>query len=164
TGSAGTPRLFLDRFAHPDGRARIVAVRSRSSAPRQPGTLTLVTGRLLEHYQSGSQTRRVPELVAAQPVARMQLHPATADRLAIDDGAEVELSNARGTVRCVAEVTPDIRPDTVFLPFHFAGDESANLLTSDATDPVSGMPEFKRTIVTVRAVAARTDEKEMSNA
>ncbi|TXN30062.1 molybdopterin oxidoreductase family protein [Lacisediminihabitans profunda] len=159
TGSAGTPRLFLDRFAHADGLARIVAVRSRSSAPPESGTLTLVTGRLLEHYQSGAQTRRVPELAAAQPVARVQLHPATADRLAITDGAEVELANARGSVRCVAELTPDIRPDTVFLPFHFAGDECANLLTSDATDPVSGMPEFKRTIVTVRAV-----QRELSNA
>ena len=159
TGSGGTPRLFLDQFAHADGRARIVAVRSRSSARPEPGTLTLVTGRLLEHYQSGAQTRRVPELAAAQPVARVQLHPATADRLAIIDGAEVELSNGRGAVRCVAEVTPDIRPDTVFLPFHFAGDECANLLTSDATDPISGMPEFKKTIVTVRAV-----QRELSNA
>ncbi|WP_394769150.1 molybdopterin oxidoreductase family protein [Lacisediminihabitans sp.] len=159
TGSGGTPRLFLDRFAHADGLARIVAVRSRSSARPEPGTLTLVTGRLLEHYQSGAQTRRVLELAAAQPAARVQLHPATADRLAIIDGSEVELANVRGTVRCVAEVTPDIRPDTVFLPFHFAGDECANLLTSDATDPVSGMPEFKKTIVTVRAV-----QRELSNA
>ncbi|MET3769536.1 assimilatory nitrate reductase catalytic subunit [Marisediminicola sp. UYEF4] len=152
-GSAGTPRLFLDRFAHPDGLARLVAVRARSVIePAQlDGTLTLITGRLLEHYQSGAQTRRVPELAAARPDARVQLHPATAARLGIGDGDEVDLSNLRGTVRCRAEVTTGIRHDTVFLPFHFAGRQCANLLTEGATDPVSGMPEFKKT--TVRLVA-----------
>jgi assimilatory nitrate reductase catalytic subunit len=153
-GSAGTPRMFLDRFAHPDGRARIVTVRPVSSAPtaHRDGTLTLITGRLLEHYQSGTQTRRVTELVAAQPHARAELHPATAAQLGIDDGAWVELSTERGTVRCRAELTTDIRHDTVFLPFHFPGEERANLLTEEATDPISGMPEFKRTIVQIRAL------------
>jgi assimilatory nitrate reductase catalytic subunit len=64
----------------------------------------------------------------------------------------VELSTERGTVRCRAELTTDIRHDTVFLPFHFPGEERANLLTEEATDPISGMPEFKRTIVQIRAL------------
>ena len=155
-GSTGTPRLFLERFGHADGRARIVAVTARSDdAPaHRDGVLTLITGRLLEHYQSGAQTRRVPELLASQPHARAQLHPATAAQLDIADGALIELSSARGVVRCVAQLTPDIRHDTVFLPFHFAGDERANVLTDHATDPISGMPEFKRTIVKVRALVA----------
>ncbi|SDY38816.1 molybdopterin oxidoreductase family protein [Herbiconiux ginsengi] len=153
-GSEGTPRLFLDRFAHPDGLARIVDVAPAPSeeAPQQGGVLTLITGRLLEHYQSGAQTRRVPELARAQPEARVQIHPATAAGLGIVDGEVVELSNVRGTVRCRAELTADIRHDTVFLPFHFAGVECANILTERATDPVSGMPEFKRT--RVRLVAS----------
>lgn len=153
-GSAGTPRLFQDRFAHPDGLARIVAVRARTAdAPAQrDGALTLVTGRLLEHYQSGAQTRRVAELSSAQPEAFLELHPATAGQLGVVDGGAVEVSSDRGTVRCRAKVTVDIRLDTVFLPFHFPGEQRANSLTSDATDPVSGMPEFKRTTVRVRAV------------
>jgi len=153
-GSAGTPRLFQDRFAHPDGRARLVAVRARRlGAPAQVGgTLTLITGRLLEHYQSGTQTRRVRELSDAQPDARLQLHPATAGQLGIIDDAWVEVSNDRGTVRCRAAVSVDIRLDTVFLPFHFADDQRANLLTDDETDPISGMPEFKKTTVRVRAL------------
>ncbi|ANP72055.1 molybdopterin oxidoreductase family protein [Cryobacterium arcticum] len=155
-GSTGTPRLFLERFAHNDGRARIVAVTARAvSAPAQTqGALTLITGRLLEHYQSGAQTRRVPELADAQPDARMQVHPATAAGLGVVDGAWVELANARGIVRCRAQLSADIRPDTVFLPFHFPADQRANLLTAGATDPISGMPEFKRTAVRVRAIAA----------
>ncbi len=153
-GSTGTPRLFLDRFAHDDGRARIVAVTARAvAAPAQTqGALTLITGRLLEHYQSGAQTRRVPELADAQPEARMQVHPATAAGLGVVDGAWVELANERGIVRCRAQLSADIRPDTVFLPFHFPADQRANLLTAAATDPISGMPEFKRTAVRVRAI------------
>lgn len=154
SGSTGTPRLFLDSFAHADGLARLVAVRPRvREEPAQvEGTLTLVTGRLLEHYQSGSQTRRVPELAQAQPRARVQVHPATAARLGIAHGAPVRVANARGAVECIAEVTTDIRHDTVFLPFHFAGAECANLLTRSVTDPISGMPEFKHTTVTLSAM------------
>ncbi|MDH6237650.1 molybdopterin oxidoreductase family protein [Cryobacterium sp. CG_9.6] len=153
-GSTGTPRLFLDRFAHPDGRAHLVAVRApnRPEVEQRGGALTLITGRLLEHYQSGAQTRRVPELQQAQPNARVQIHPATAHGLGIVDDDWVELSNNRGTVRAQATVTVDIRSDTIFLPFHFAGDQRANLLTDDATDPISGMPEFKKTAVHVRAL------------
>ena len=153
-GSGGTPRLFLERFAHPGGRARIVAVHARRMpAPAQrDGALTLITGRLLEHYQSGAQTRRVPELAEAQPEARLQVHPATAASLGLAEGGWAELATDRGLVRCRAQLSADIRPDTVFLPFHFPGDQRANLLTDDATDPVSGMPEFKRTAVTVRAI------------
>jgi len=153
-GSVGTPRLFTDRFGHADGRARIVAVTSRTDdAPaHRDGVLTLITGRLLEHYQSGAQTRRVPELLAAQPQVRAQLHPATAAQLGIADGALIELSSPRGVVRCAAQLSADIRHDTVFLPFHFAGEQRANSLTDHATDPISGMPEFKRTIVQVRAL------------
>ncbi|MCG2621928.1 molybdopterin oxidoreductase family protein [Arthrobacter sp. I2-34] len=153
-GSAGTPRLFLEAFAHADGRARFTAVSPGDTADalHRPGELTLVTGRLLEHYQSGAQTRRVAELSAAQPEPRLQLHPATALPLGIGNGDMAEISNHRGTVRARAELSTDIRPDTVFLPFHFAGEQSANLLTQAATDPVSGMPEFKTSAVQVRVL------------
>jgi len=94
----------------------------------------------------------VPELNDAKPHARAEMHPTTAASLGVADGDLVELSNRRGSVRARALVAATIRPDTVFLPFHFAGTECANLLTQDATDPVSGMPEFKTTAVSVRAV------------
>lgn len=154
-GSEGTPRLFAERFAHPDGLARLVAVSMRESAhpAPQPGELTLITGRLLEHYQSGAQTRRVPELAAAQPEALASLHPSTAERLGIADGEFVELSNHRGTVRCRSRLSTDVRPDSVFLPFHYGAEQTANLLTSDAVDPISSMPEFKTNLVRVTRVA-----------
>lgn len=154
-GSRGTPRLFADRFAHPDGLARLVSVTVRGEVehPSPADLLTLVTGRLLEHYQSGAQTRRVPELADAQPEALATLHPATAARFGIGDGDTVELVNSRGVVRCRARLSTDIRPDAVFVPFHFAGLQTANLLTSDAVDPVSAMPEFKTNLVSIRPIS-----------
>ncbi|HEX5728107.1 molybdopterin oxidoreductase family protein [Microbacterium sp.] len=153
-GSLGTPRLFADSFGHPDGRARIVAVSPANHDERIPaqGELTLITGRLLEHYQSGAQTRRVPELAQAQPEVRATLHPAAADRYGIAEGDRVELSNGRGVIRATALISRDVRPGDVFVPFHFAGDGTANLLTSDAVDPVSAMPEFKTGAVSVRRI------------
>ncbi|SEE62774.1 assimilatory nitrate reductase (NADH) alpha subunit apoprotein [Arthrobacter alpinus] len=154
-GSKGTPRLFLDSFAHADGRAVLTPVSPATSRGQDTlfagSTLALVTGRLLEHYQSGAQTRRVPELAAAVPHAELLIHPLAAASRGIADGARVTISNARGSVHCTAKVSTAIRSDTVFLPFHFPQEENANLLTSAAVDPVSGMPEFKASSVTVLA-------------
>jgi assimilatory nitrate reductase catalytic subunit len=82
------------------------------------------------------------------------VHPATAADRGLADGDRIELHNRRGSVFAVVQTTGDVRPDTVFLPFHYPELESANILVSDATDPVSAMPEFKRTIVSIRAAAA----------
>ena len=163
-GSTGTPRLFLDGFAHANGKAVMtpVAPRRRRTPAANPGrdsaaadakTMTLITGRLLEHYQSGSQTRRVSELLESQPEAKMQIHPAAAASMGITDGAFVSVANERGEVLCRAELSTAIRPETVFLPFHFPELESANRLTEAATDPISGMPEFKFNKVWVRVAA-----------
>ncbi|NYD66573.1 molybdopterin oxidoreductase family protein [Agromyces atrinae] len=155
-GSTGTPRLFLDRFGHADGRARLVPVRATAhpERPTEPGQLTLITGRLLEHYQSGSQTRRVAELADSQPELRAEIHPTTARDRGLADGELITVENHRGTVVARVTTSTGIRPETIFLPFHFADDASANLLTSDATDPISAMPEFKTAIVTVHAIGA----------
>src|SRR5690606_22576080 len=148
-----TPRLFTQRFAHEDGRAHIVPVSPARDTVAGPG-MTLITGRLLEHYQSGAQTRRVPELMGARPELIVQLHPATAAGLAVGEGDAVLISNDRGAVRARAEITADIRHDTVFLPFHFPDDQRANVLTEAVVDPISGMPEVKRSVVTVTKAGA----------
>jgi len=151
--SSGTPRPFAERFAHADGRARLVPVEATPPSPTDRGAdLTLTTGRYLQQYQSGTQTRRVTELHNARPEARLEIHPATASRLGIRDGILVAVSNDRGTVRARASVTTDIRLDTVFLPFHYPDDECANRLTEAIVDPTSAMPEFKRTRVRVEAI------------
>ncbi|MBQ0868731.1 molybdopterin oxidoreductase family protein [Streptomyces smyrnaeus] len=148
-GTRGTPRLFLDRFAHPDGRARFLPVEHREAAelPDTEYPLYATTGRQLQHYQSGAQTRRVPELLAAAPEPYVEVHPDTARRAGLDDGDTARIVSRRGATLARTRCVPSLRPDTVFLPFHFPGDGAANALTNPALDPVSRMPEFKLSAV-----------------
>jgi assimilatory nitrate reductase catalytic subunit len=141
----GTPRTFLDGFATSDGRARFHAVSHREAGERIDGEypLYLTTGRILRHYQSGTQTRRVPELLAAAPEPFVDMHPTIADALAIEDGDLVRLRSRRGHAVGRARVTDAIRADTLFMPFHWGGAGAANLLSNPALDPASKMPEFK---------------------
>ena len=153
-GHPGTPRLFEDRFHHPDGRARFFPVEHRPAGeePNDRFPLYFTTGRYQEHYNSGAQTRRVPALAAAKPVPRVQLHPELAGRHGIDDGWLVTVESRRGRVDFAAELTSGIRPDTLFAPFHWGGRQAANLLTNPALDPVSRMPEFKLAAVRIAGV------------
>jgi assimilatory nitrate reductase catalytic subunit len=145
----GTPRLFLGRFATPDGRARFVPVDHRPAAEEPDGhhPLYVTTGRALAHAQSGAQTRRIPELMAAEPECFVEVHPDTAARHGLADGNRARVVGWRGTVVATVRLAPGIRPDTVFLPVHFPGDGRANLLTNPALDPVSAMPELKVAVV-----------------
>lgn len=141
----GTPRLFPDRFATEDGRARFHAIAFQPAAeqPDDEYPLYLTTGRVMAQYQSGTQTRRVAALRAAAPEAFVQIHPSMAQTYGISGGDDVILTTRRGSAVMKAQLTPSIRLDTLFVPFHYAGQGSANLLTNPALDPVSRMPEFK---------------------
>ncbi|WP_369270875.1 molybdopterin oxidoreductase family protein [Streptomyces sp. R11] len=150
----GTPRLFLDRFATPDGRARFVPVSYRATAeePDDEYPVLLTTGRVVAQYQSGAQTRRVDELNAAAPGPFVELHPRLAARLGAAEGDPVAVVSRRGRAVAPARITTGIRPDTVFMPFHWPGEGRANTLTNPALDPTSKMPEFKACAVRVEAV------------
>lgn len=150
-GSPGTPRLFLDRFATDDGRARFVPVAHRDAAevPDAQYPLLLTTGRVVAQYQSGAQTRRVAELNAAAPGPFVELHPRLAARLGVTEGAPLAVVSRRGRAVAPARITDAIRADTVFMPFHWPGEGRANTLTNPALDPVSRMPEFKTCAVRV---------------
>ncbi|MFF1657826.1 molybdopterin oxidoreductase family protein [Streptomyces sp. NPDC058255] len=150
----GTPRLFLDRFATEDGRARFVAVSHRAAAeePDDEYPVLLTTGRVVAQYQSGAQTRRVDELNAAAPGPFVEMHPRLAERLGAADGDPVAVVSRRGRAVAPARITPTIRPDTVFMPFHWPGEGRANNLTNPALDPTSRMPEFKTCAVRVETV------------
>ncbi|MEU9335499.1 molybdopterin oxidoreductase family protein [Streptomyces sp. NPDC048290] len=157
----GTPRLFLDRFDHPDGRARFAEVEHRDPAdvPSPAYPLYATTGRVLAQYQSGAQTRRVPELNQAAPEAFVQIHPDTAARAGVTEGALAAVRSARGTTVARVRLDGTLRPDTVFLPFHYGGRGRANLLTGDALDPRSGMPEFKVSAVRVEPLTGPRAEQ-----
>jgi assimilatory nitrate reductase catalytic subunit len=145
TEHPGTPRLFLEGFAHPDGRARFAEVDHRNAAETENAEYPLLatTGRVLAQYQSGAQTRRVPDLMTAAPEPVVEVHPDTAARVGLADGMLAQISSRRGTAIARVRTVGSLRTDTIFLPFHFPGDGRANLLTNPALDPRSGMSEFK---------------------
>jgi assimilatory nitrate reductase catalytic subunit len=155
--SPGTPRPFTERFATPDGRARFVDVEHRPAAEDvdEEYPVYLTTGRVLAHYQSGTQTRRVPELVETAPEAFVEISPELADGLAVGDGELVRVVSRRGTALARARLTDTIRIDTAFMPFHWPGDGRANLVTNPVLDPRSRMPEFKVCAVRLERVPER---------
>jgi assimilatory nitrate reductase catalytic subunit len=150
-GHAGTPRLFVDRFETADGRARFFPVQHRGPAesPSREYPLFLTTGRLMGHYQSGTQTRRVAELSEAQPDPFVEVHPDAAQEIGVREGAMVRLTTRRGQMSLKVRLSRDIRADTLFVPFHWGDAGAANLLTNTALDPIARIPEFK--ICAVRA-------------
>jgi assimilatory nitrate reductase catalytic subunit len=152
----GTPRLFLDRFAHPDGRARFVAV--DHVGPAEPVDadypLLATTGRVLQHYQSGAQTRLVDELISQVPDVFVEMHPDTAARAGLAEGALARVISRRGEVLAPVRCAASMRHDVVFMPFHFPGTQRANLVTNPALDPTSRMPEFKVCAVRLEVAAS----------
>jgi assimilatory nitrate reductase catalytic subunit len=149
--------LFSERFATPNGRARFHPVQHQPSSetPDSDYPLYLTTGRLLAQYQSGTQTRRGPELEKLAPRAIARMHPTAARRYGVEEGDEVTLATRRGSARFTVNLTQLIREDTVFVPFHFGGEQSVNRLTNPALDPISRMPEFKICAVRVEQPSRR---------
>lgn len=148
----GTPRLYEDRFAHPDGRARFVPVEPEEP-PVQPDDrypLVLTTGRHRAHYLSGNQTRRIPAQVRQAPHPVLEVHPRTAARLGLEDGGRVRVRSRRGVLEVAWCPNGRLRPDTLFIAYHWEG---INDLTDDALDPVSRIAGVKHTPVAVTPVA-----------
>ena len=144
-GHPGSPRLFAEHFPTATGRARFHPVDQEQAAEEPDDSFPwhVTTGRTLAHYQSGTQTRRITQLVDLEPEPAAEIHPQLARRYEIADGERVVLRTRRGSAIFKARITADIRPDTVFVPFHWPGERSANRLTHDVLDPVSRMPQFK---------------------
>jgi len=149
----GTPRLFADRFATPSGRGRFHAVQHVGPVDKLDSKypLHLTTGRVLAQYQTGTQTRRVDELTAIAPEPMAEMNPVLARQHGLGAGDAVRLATRRGAATFRVKLTAAIRQDTVFVPFHWGGEGSANRLTSPALDPTSRMPEFKVCAVRIEA-------------
>ena len=118
----GTPRLFTERFGHPDGKAQLFAIRYEPPAeePSDDYPFRLTTGRVVYHYLSGTQTRRLGFLNCQAPEPWVEIHPMVAERLGIRDRRAASASGPpRGAMELKALVVPTIRPDTLFIPFHY---------------------------------------------
>src|SRR5438105_5540283 len=136
----GTPRLFDGgQFNHPDGKARFHGVEYRPPAEDVDADypIFLTTGRVVSQYLSGNQTRRIGALVDQYPEPLCEIHPLLAAKFGIKDRDLVKVSTRRGEMTLPAQVVKTIRPDTIFIPYHWAGKKAANQLTLRALDPIS---------------------------
>ncbi|HMG34910.1 MAG TPA: molybdopterin oxidoreductase family protein [Blastocatellia bacterium] len=163
----GTPRLFepgswnpvsngTGPFYFPDGKARFNVADYSPPAEDVDNEfpIILTTGRVVSHYLSGTQTRRIGPLVSQYPEPCVEIHPQLAAKLAIRDGDMTTVESRRGKITLRAMVVTTIRPDTVFIPYHWGGSKSANQLTVSAQDPISKIPEYKVCAVRLQKVAS----------
>jgi assimilatory nitrate reductase catalytic subunit len=163
----GTPRLFeksswnpiakgAGPFYFPDGKARfnVAAYTPPAEDVDEEYPIILTTGRVVSQFLSGTQTRRIGPLVDQYPEPQIEMHPQLAEKLGIKDGDWATVESRRGQITLQAHVVTTIRPDTIFIPYHWAGAKSANQLTIAAQDPISKIPEYKVCAVRVQKAEA----------
>jgi formate dehydrogenase major subunit len=139
-----TPVLFGDTFPTPSGKGKFVPVQFAPPAelPDHEYPFVLNTGRLLEHWHTGTMTRRTYALDALAPEPRVEVHPDDLARLGVGEGDLVTVRSRRGAITLKAAASPAVSPGSVFIPFHFR-EAAANILTIDELDPYGKIPEFK---------------------
>ncbi|HEV7669012.1 MAG TPA: molybdopterin oxidoreductase family protein [Thermoanaerobaculia bacterium] len=160
----GTPRLFEPGswnvvaqgngpFYFPDGKARlnVAAYAPPAEDVDEEFPVILTTGRVISQFLSGTQTRRIGPLLDMDPQPFIELHPRLAAQLAITDGMWATAETRRGRLTLKARVVATIRPDTIFVPYHWPGKRSVNRLTIAAQDPISKIPEYKACAARLRA-------------
>jgi formate dehydrogenase major subunit len=150
----GQSILFTDGFPTASGRAKVVPtdLTPPDEVPDRDYPLVLTTGRLLEHWHTGSMTRRSRVLDVLEPGAIALLHPSEIRRMGLKAGVPVRVATRRGAVTAMLRADRDVSPGMVFLPFAFA-EGAANVLTNDALDPFGKIPEFKYCAARVESVA-----------
>ena len=152
----GTPRLFepgswnsvaQDKgpFYFPDGKARfnVAAYTPPTEDTDAEYPLMLTTGRVVSHFLSGAQTRRIRPLVDQCPDPYIEVHPQLADKIGLVTGGRATVETRRGSITLPVRVVKTIRPDTLFIPYHWPDAKSANQVTIAAQDPISKIPEYK---------------------
>ncbi len=153
----GTPRLFEEKFYHPDGRAKFhaIAYNPPAETPDAEYPLILTSGRVVYQYLSGNQTRRIGFLVEQCPEPYVEVHPETAMKLKINDGERVRVRSRRGEGVFPVLVVRTIRPDTIFIPYHWGEELAVNQLTNPALDPTSKIPEYKACAARIEKIHSR---------
>ena len=148
----GQAVVFGDGFPRTDGRAKFTpaSVIAPDDVPDADYPMILTTGRQLEHWHTGSMTRRATVLDGLEPEANCSLHPSTLRKLGVEPGGHVRLTTKRGSIVIMARMDRAVAPDMVFLPFAFV-EAAANILTNPAIDPYGKIPEFKFSAVKVEA-------------
>jgi formate dehydrogenase major subunit len=150
----GQPIVFGEGFPRPEGRAKFTpaSVIAPDEVPDADYPMILTTGRQLEHWHTGSMTRRSKVLDAVEPEANCSLHPKTLRKLGVAPGEFVKLTTKRGNIALMARSDRAVSEDMVFVPFAYV-EAAANILTNSAIDPYGKIPEYKFSAVRVEAVS-----------
>ena len=146
------PVLFTDDFPLGRGRFTPVSFAPPDELPDEEFPYVLNTGRVLEHWHTGTMTRRARALDAISPEPFVEMTPGDLERLGVEDGGPVTVSSRRGAITLKTKASGRVSDGNVFIPFHFK-EAAANVLTNDALDPDGKIPEFKYCAVAVRPVA-----------
>ncbi len=152
----GQPIVFGDGFPRAGGRARFTpaSVIAPDESPDAEYPFILITGRQLEHWHTGSMTRRASVLDGLEPEANCSLHPRTLRKMGVEPGGKVRLTTRRGSLEVMARADRAVSEDNVFLPFAYV-EAAANILTNSALDPFGKIPEFKFSAVRVEPASAK---------
>ncbi len=157
----GTPYLF--KVVFPRGKASFTRVLYRQSEelPDKKYPFMLSTGRQLFQYHTGSMTRRVDALNTVSPTAYIEVHPDDAERMRFIDGEKVKVSSRRGFIELPVLISERPSRGTVFIPFHYR-EAAANVLTNNALDPISKIPELKVCAVKIEKLEKKNKPQKLS--
>ncbi|WP_170581788.1 formate dehydrogenase subunit alpha [Ruegeria arenilitoris] len=149
----GQSIVFGDGFPRPDGRAKFTpaSIIPPDEAPDEEFPMIATTGRQLEHWHTGSMTRRAKVLDAVEPEANCSMNPRTLKLMGIEPGEMVRLTTRRGSIEIMVRADRAIAEDMVFIPFAYV-EAAANILTNPAIDPYGKIPEFKFSAIRVEKI------------
>ncbi len=146
----GTKTMYTDLFARPGGLAKFMALDHQGSGevPDEEYPFVLITGRIREHYNNGSMSRRVQGIMELVPEEKLDINPADAKKLGIKENDWLNVSSRRGKIKVKANITTRMQKGNVFMTFHFP-EALSNFLTSEHRDPIAGTPEYKSCAVKI---------------
>lgn len=157
----GTPALHVGQFTRGRGKFHPIEYHPPAESVSDDYPLTLTTGRILEHYHTGTMSRRARVLNDLEPSGAIDIHPEDALKLGIIDGDMISVASARGKIEAPVNITDQTSPGLAFMAFHWK-ESPANALTNPSLDPVAKIPEFK--VSAVKAVLAVLDRAAQDNA
>ena len=157
----GQAIVFGDGYPRPSGRARFAPANivAPAETPDTEFPFILTTGRQLEHWHTGSMTRRATVLDNVEPEANASLHPKTLRKLGVAPGGMLRLTTRRGTIEIMARADRAVAEDMVFVPFAYV-EAAANVLTNPQLDPYGKIPEFKYSACKVEAATPHVEAAE----
>jgi formate dehydrogenase major subunit len=149
----GTPILHVGKFSAADGKGTMFGLEYRQPAEVADAEypFTMMTGRLIFHYHTRTQTDRAAQLHYEVPESYIQVNTIDAKKLGIKENEKIRVSSRRGQIETLARISDEVAPGVTYMTMHFP--KGANTLTNTALDPLSKMPELKHCAIKIEKIA-----------